>query len=335
MIEWVSPLWFIAFIPLTLLVLFLFYKRHTRISTLQYSYVRVFKDVPKGFRSYLSECPLILKILVMTLIIIALARPRISQTHISQDVEGIDIVIALDISDSMLIEDMNPHSRLESAKRIIEEFIQNRISDRMGLVLFSGEAFTQVPLTLDYVVLLERLKSVQTISSVKMGTAIGVALANSVGRLKDSKAESRVVILLTDGENNSGTIDPETALDMAKGYGLRIYTIGVGKDGMAKIPVYYQDIFGNKRKAYQSIHSKVNDELLTRLATQTGGKYFRATNHQALGEIFSAIDQLEKSEIETQSFMFYQENFQPYLQWALWLLGLSLLLRHIVVRIGP
>ena len=333
--EWFTPVWFFAFLPLTYLIFLLFYKKKKRLPTLQYSCANVLKDLPKGFRSYLAKLPILLKIGVAILIIFALARPRQSDTRVQRDVDGIDILIALDISDSMLIEDMEPENRLESAKKTIEAFVKNRISDRIGLVLFSGEAFTQVPLTLDYTVFLERLQNVQTIPLVKMGTAIGVALANAVSRLKDSQAKSRVVVLLTDGENNSGTIDPETALEMAKGYGLRIYTIGVGKDGMAQIPVYIQDVFGNRRKRYQSIHSKVNDQLLTHLATQTKGKYFRATNTKGLQAVFDEINTLEKSAIEVKQFMRYQERFQLFLKWALVLFTFSLLFKYILFRTYP
>ena len=333
--EWFSPIWFLAFIPLALLILFLFYKRKKQKSTLQYSYISLLKSAPKGLRSYLSSLFLILKILSIILIILALARPRSSDVRTLRDVDGIDIMIVLDISDSMLIEDMGSDSRLESAKKTIEEFVQNRSFDRIGLVLFSGEAFTQVPLTLDYPVFLKRLREVQTVPLIKKGTAIGVALANGVGRLRTSKAKSRVVILLTDGENNSGTIDPQTALELAKGYGLRIYTIGIGKDGMAQIPVYFKDIFGNKRKSYQSIYSKINDQLLTHLASETSGKYFRATEGLELQEIFSEINSLETSRIETSQLTCYQEQFQLFLQWALLLFISSLTLKHILLRVYP
>ena len=333
--EWFSPLWFLAFVPLTFLILFLFYKRKTQKSTLNYSYISFFKKIPKGFRSHLSGLFLVLKILSMVLIILALARPRDSNIHTLRDVDGVDIMIVLDISDSMLIEDMGIDSRLESAKKTIEEFVNNRFFDRIGLVLFSGEAFTQVPLTLDYPVFLERLKEVQTIPLIKKGTAIGVALANGVGRLRVSEAKSRVVILLTDGENNSGTIDPQTALDLAKGYDLRIYTIGIGKDGMAQIPIYFRDIFGNKRRSYQTIHSKINDQLLTHLALETNGKYFRATEGPALQEIFSEINALEKSKIETTQLNRYQELFQLFLKWALVLFISSLVLKYIFLRVYP
>ena len=333
--EWFSPIWFLVFIPLALLILFLLYRRKRQKPTLQYSYMSLFKSIPKGFRSYLSGLFLILKILSMILVILALARPRASDIRTLRDIDGIDIMIVLDISDSMLIEDMSSNSRLESAKKTIEEFVQNRSFDRIGLVLFSGEAFTQVPLTLDYSVFLERLRKVQTIPLIKKGTAIGVALANGVGRLRTSKAKSRVVILLTDGENNSGTIDPQTALDLAKGYGLRIYTIGIGKDGMAQIPVYFRDIFGNKRKSYQPIHSKINDQLLSHLASETDGKYFRATEGLRLQEIFSEINALEKSKIEVSQLTRYQELFQLFLKWALLLFMSSLILKHILLRTYP
>ena len=200
-------------------------------------------------RSRLMILPLILKTLGLALAVAALARPQTSDTQVKKNVEGIDIMIALDISDSMLIEDMKPNNRLESAKETIQKFVAKRTSDRIGIVIFAGESFTLVPLTLDYELLLSRVAEIQTAQQahVKDGTAIGVALANAAGRLRDSTAKSRVVIFMTDGENNSGLIDPETGLDVAKGYGVKIYSIGIGKDGPTKIPIFMRDLLGNRK----------------------------------------------------------------------------------------
>jgi Ca-activated chloride channel family protein len=202
-------------------------------------------------------------------------------------------------------------------------------------VVFSGEAYTRVPLTLDYPLLLDNLKKVKTTRNIKMGTAIGVALASAVSRLKESTAKTRVVIFMTDGENNSGTIDPETALDVAKGYGLKIYSIGMGVDGQAQLPVYITDPSGNSIKQYRPIHSAVNDELLGNFAKQTGGKYWRATSGEGLDAVFHEIDSLEKTKIAVDKFTRYAEEFQRYLKWALVFYLLALLLEYSVLRRGP
>ena len=244
-------------------------------------------------------------------------------------------MVALDISDSMLIEDMRPTNRLESSKKVIHNFVIQRISDRIGLVVFSGESYTRVPLSLDYPVLLNNLKQVKTSRNIKMGTAIGVALANSVARLRESEAKSRVVILLTDGENNSGTIDPVTALEIAKGYGIRIYTIGVGRDGQAQLPIFSKDLFGRKVKRYQPIHSKVNVPLLKKLARETRGKFYRATDTNTLEKVFGDINQLEKSKVEIHQYTKYGELFPPWLQGAFFLYLLGMVLSVGWLRRGP
>jgi Ca-activated chloride channel family protein len=303
--------------------------------TLKFSSLNQIAKLPKGMRAYFSQVPLILKVLALILMVFALARPQQSDTKVKRNVEGIDIMMALDISDSMLIEDMRPTNRMESSKKIIEDFIKKRISDRIGLVVFSGESYTRVPLTLDYPILINSLRKVEPTRSIKMGTAIGVALANAVARLKDSTAKSRVIILLTDGENNSGTIDPETSLDIAKGYGIKIYSIGVGVDGEAQLPVIQQDPFGRTIKTYQPIHSTVNDELLERLASETGGKYYRATSTGALQKVFQDIDRLEKTKIDVNKFTRYTELYQNYLKWALYLLIASVFLKLTILRRGP
>lgn len=267
--------------------------------------------------------------------IFALARPQESSTRIKRNVEGIDIMVTFDISDSMLIEDMAPINRLESAKDTVKKFIEKRTSDRIGLVVFSGESYTRVPLTLDYPLLQKSVSEIETSRNIKMGTAIGVALANSVARLKDSTAKSRVVLFMTDGENNSGTIDPETALEIAKGYGIKIYSIGIGRDGQAQLPVILEDAFGRKIKRYRPMHSQVNEELLGRMASETGGKFWRATTSNALNEIFDEIDRLEKSKVEVNQFTKYTELYQKHLRLGLVLFAFGWLLQLTAYRRSP
>ncbi len=333
--TWRDPLFFIFILFLAFSVIWLLIDQKPRRPSLQFSHIAVFKNIAMSLRLRLSPLVEILKFISLILMVIALARPQKFEMKVKRNVEGIDIVIALDISDSMLIEDMKPLNRLEAAKKVAYDFVKGRISDRIGLILFSGEAFTKVPPTLDYKVFLQSLKDVEVTRNVKMGTAIGVALANSVARLRELEAQSRVVIFLTDGENNSGTIDPLTALEIAKGYGIRIYTIGVGVDGMAQLPIFYRDIFGNKRKRYQPMHSKVNDELLSKIAKDTGGKYYRATNTKMLENVFADIDRLEKTKIEAHQYIKYTELFPNYLKWAIIFYLLAFGFERILLRRGP
>ncbi|NQZ01042.1 MAG: VWA domain-containing protein [Bdellovibrionales bacterium] len=335
MITWESPLAFLLFIPLIGVLAWMYYERHRRRPALKFSAISALKDRVPSLKARLVIVPLILKVLGVSLAIVALARPQRADTKVRRNIEGIDIVIALDISDSMLIEDMKPENRLEASKEVIKNFVEGRVSDRIGLVVFSGESYTRVPLTLDYALFQQSLKEVQTTRNIKMGTAIGVALANSVGRLKDSTAKSRVVIFLTDGENNSGTIDPETALEIAKGYDVRIYSIGMGRDGQAQLPVYIQNSRGRKIKRYRPIHSKVNEDLLGRMASETKGKFWRATTSKALKEVFDEINQLEKTKIEVNSYTKYAELFPGWLKFAALAYVVSLILGQTVLRRGP
>lgn len=333
--SWSTPWAFLLFLPLLAVVAWTIYNRGKRRPSLQFSGVRYLQKAATSLRSRLIHVPSALKVLAFVLAIMALARPQESSTKVKKNVEGIDIIIALDVSDSMLIEDMLPVNRLEASKKTIREFIDQRTSDRIGLVVFSGESYTRVPLTLDYEMLRKSLQEVQTTRNLKMGTAIGVALANASGRLRNSTAKSRVVILLTDGENNSGTIDPDTALDIAKGYDLRIYTIGMGRDGQAQLPIIGRDAFGRKTKRYQPIHSKINEELLGNLATSTGGKFWRAVNSNALKEVFEEINRLEKTKIDITKYTRYTELFPPYLQIATILYLLSFVFAKTVLRRMP
>lgn len=327
--------WFL--LPLVLILIWNFWKRKKKTPTLQFGSVELLKAVKPTLRTRLMHLPSILKALGLVFAIVALARPQEMNTKIRKNVEGIDIVICLDVSDSMLIEDMKPLNRLEAAKETIARFIEARTSDRIGLVVFAGESFTMVPPTLDYQMILQRVNEISSASSAKIkdGTALGVAMANAAGRLKDSQARSRVMIFMTDGENNSGTIDPETGLEIAKGYGIKVYSIGIGKDGPTRIPVYARDVFGQKIKTYQPFESTVNEDLLGRMAADTGGKYYRATTEGALKKVFSDIDRLEKTKIDVNKFTNYTEKFPPYLVWALVLYLTGLLLGRSWLRRVP
>lgn len=323
--------------PLVLAIGYYLWTLKSKTATLQFSSLAALKNTAKSLRVHLQHLPLLLKSIAIILAILALVRPQQADTKIKKNIEGIDIIIALDISDSMLIEDMKPLNRLESAKEKMKEFVSKRTSDKIGVVIFAGEAFTLVPPTLDYDLLLARVSEITTAQSarIKEGTALGVGMANAVARLKDSQAKTRVVIFMTDGENNSGTIDPETGLELAKGYGLKIYTVGIGKDGPTRIPVYSKDFMGNKIKSYQPFESTVNEELLKRMASETGGKYYRASQEDSLKGIFEDIDKLEKTKMDINKYTKYTELFQPFLKWSIFLYCLSWLLGVTWLRRGP
>lgn len=335
MITWASPMAFLLFIPLIGFLVWQYFRRRKTRPAVTFSGLSELKKINPTLRARLTWLPLFLKVIALSLAIVALARPQRADTKVKRNVEGIDIMITLDISDSMLIEDMQPENRLEASKEVIRNFIKGRVSDRIGLVVFSGESYTRVPLTLDYPLLQQSLAEVETTRNIKMGTAIGVALANAVGRLKESTAKSRIVIFLTDGENNSGTIDPETALEIAKGYNVKVYSIGMGRDGQAQLPVYMQDGMGRKIKRYRPIHSKVNDELLTRMASETGGKYWRANTGNELKAVFDTISSLEKTKVELNQYTKYAELFPPYLEWAMFMFLSSVFLSRTWLRRGP
>lgn len=335
MTVWASPLAFLFLLPLIAAALWIWWARRRRTATIQFSHLSGFLKVHRGLRSKFHWAPTAVKIFAILLAVFALARPQKADTKIKRNVEGIDIMIVFDISDSMLIEDMDPVNRIESAKDTMTKFIKGRISDRIGLIVFAGESYTRVPMTLDYPLLLKNLSEVETAHNIKMGTAIGVALANGVARIKDSTAKSRVIILMTDGENNTGTIDPDTAIDITKGYGVKIYSIGIGRDGESQLPVVMEDVFGRKVKRYRPIHSDVNTELLEKMAKETGGKYWRATSGDALRGVFTEINSLEKTNIETSQFTRYAELFPPYLRWAVTLYFMAVFLGATLLRKGP
>ena len=277
-----------------------------------------------GFR----HVPFVLKILALVMIIIAIARPRSSDKMDRVDTEGIDIMLTMDVSTSMLARDFTP-DRISAAKDIAIEFISQRPSDRIGIVVFAGESYTQCPLTTDRATLINLMKEVQT-DLIEDGTAIGNGLATAVARLKDSDAKSRVVILLTDGVNNRGEITPQMASEIARTYGVRVYTIGVGAEGMAPYPVMTP--WGVE---IQNVRVEIDEELLEEIAESTGGRYFRATDNTKLMEIYSEINKMEKDRITVDSFPVYKELFTGYALVALAALLLGLILDLFVIRRLP
>lgn len=335
--QWNNPGYVWLVIPLMAALVWTYLRHREKNSSFKFSTVTILKTNTKSIKVALSRLPLFLKVLGLVFVIVALCRPRTADTKIKTNVEGIDIVIAFDISDSMLIEDMKPLNRLEAAKERITEFVKNRTTDKIGIVIFAGEAFTLVPPTLDYELILSRITEITTAQDarIKEGTALGVGLANAVSRLKDSQAKTRVVIFMTDGENNSGTIDPETGLELAKGYGIKIYSIGLGKDGPTRIPIYVKDFMGNKVKTYQPFESTVNEELLSKMASETGGKYFRATKEDSLKGVFDDINQLEKTKTDVNKYTKYTENFAFYLIIGILLYALAWLLQSTWLRRVP
>lgn len=283
---------------------------------------------PKTIRYYLRHLVFVFFMLAFSAFTAVLARPQSSDSWENVTTEGIDIVISLDISTSMLARDFTPN-RLEAAKNVAMEFISGRQYDRMGLVVFAGEAFTQVPLTTDRAVLLNLFKDIQT-GMIEDGTAIGNGLATAVARLKDSDAISRVVILLTDGENNSGEVAPLTAAEIARTFGIRVYTIGVGSIGTAPYPV--QTPYGTQLR---EVEVRIDEEMLQEISDITGGRYFRATGNLKLQEIYEEIDELEKSKIEVREFSRRSEEFLPFALAGILLLVMGFLLRTTLFRTVP
>ena len=276
----------------------------------------------------LRHIPFALRTFALVMIVIAIARPRSSEQMERIDTEGIDIILAMDVSTSMLARDLTP-DRISASKDIAIEFISQRPSDRMGIVVFAGESFTQCPLTTDRATLINLMKEVQT-DLIEDGTAIGNGLATAIARMKDSDAKSRVVILLTDGVNNRGEISPQMSAEIAKTYGVRVYTIGVGKEGMAPYPVMTP--WGVE---VQNVKVEIDEKLLSEIAESTGGRYFRATDNTKLAEIYSEINKMEKARTTVDSFPIYKELFLTYALLALLAMLLELLLNWFVIRRLP
>lgn len=307
-------LYFLLAIPLLVFWYIRKYKKNTPDIT--FSSLSVFKGMKPSLKERLKHLPFILRMIALTLLLIALSRPQTYSTGEDIYTEGIDIAMLLDISGSMLAEDFKPN-RLDAAKNVIDEFVAGRTTDKIGLVIFASQSFTQCPLTIDYSVLRNLLGEIKS-GMIEDGTAIGTAIANGVNRLKDSDAKSKVIILLTDGVNNSGEIDPVTAAQIAEKFDIRIYTVGVGTKGEAPYPV--QTPWGIR---YQNVPVEIDEETLNQVAEITGGKYFRATNNKKLKEIYQEIDNLEKTRVEITSYRNTKELFYGWVGGGLLLLLLE------------
>jgi len=316
-------LWFELLIPL--LVAYYIWRRGRTHASVQLSTAGFFDRQQKTFRHYLRHILFALRLFVIGLVIIVIARPQNVDKWQSSTTEGIDIILALDISGSMLARDFTP-DRLEASKNVATEFIAGRPYDRIGLTVFSGESFTQCPLTSDHAVLINLLREIKS-GIIEDGTAIGVGLSTAINRIKDSDAISKVIILLTDGINNRGAIDPLTAAEIAKAFGIRVYTIGVGSMGYADYPV--QTAFGIQ---YQKMQVEIDEALLEKIAGMTGGTYFRATDNNSLQQVYGEIDKLEKSKIETREHSKREEVFMPWALAAAILLTVELLLRYLLMK---
>ena len=312
-------LWLLVLIPAMLFYHFYYFKK--KEPQFRFSSLNEIRQYQPTLRERLVHLPIFLRALAFAALIVALARPQSSSKSQSVTTEGIDIVMALDISPSMMAEDLRPN-RIEAAKKVALQFIEGRPNDRIGLVVFSGESFTQCPLTSDHSVLKNLIGNLQS-GMLSDGTAIGEGLATSVNRIRNSKAKSKVVILLTDGMNNVGAIAPQTAGEIAKTFGIRVYTIGVGTIGMAPYP--FKTPFGIQ---YQNVEVQIDEPVLKAIADETGGKYFRATSTSKLKEVYDDIDKLEKTKIDVQEFRKRAEEFYPWVLGALVLLLAEFILRN-------
>jgi Ca-activated chloride channel family protein len=322
-ISFANPEFFWAMLIIPLMVLWYVWRQKKLYGTIKISSTQGFVKSPLVlFRHSL----LFFRTIGIAALIVALARPQTSLSWQDVTTEGIDIAIALDISGSMLAEDFKPN-RLEASKQVAMDFISERPYDRIGLVVYAGESFTQCPLTTDHDVLLNLFEGIQN-GMIEDGTAIGMGLATSVSRLKDSEAISKVVILLTDGSSNKGSIPPVTAAEIAKKFGIRVYTVGVGSNGMAPTP--FKDQFG--RTQYQNVEVKIDEETLKEIARIADGKYFRATNKKSLEAIYQEIDKLEKSKIEVTEYKKKSEKFVPFATLSVLLLLVEFLLRNIIFK---
>jgi len=326
-----EALWGLLLVPV---LVYQAWRENRRRATLRFSAAHVFLRQGRGLRAYLLPVLPVLRIFAVTAAIVAIARPQSRDARVRDlSVEGIDVVVALDLSTSMEAGDFRPQNRLHVAKEVLSEFITNRVNDRIGLVVFAGAAYTQAPLTLDYGVLREVIKQLRT-RVLEDGTAIGDALATSLNRLRDSDAKSRVVVLITDGDNNAGKIAPMDAASMAEVLKIPIYTILVGKGGKVPFP-QGQDLFGNT--VWRDTEIPINPELLQDIATRTGGEYYRATDPESLKQgLQKVLDSMERSKLmEGGASATYRENFHPYLLLAFGLAALELLLRSTLLRVFP
>lgn len=327
-VTFANPEFFYLLIVIPFLVAWYIWKRKDLKPSIKLSTAGYYKIKHKTLRQRLLHLPFALRVFALTLFIIVLARPQSSSKEQTITSEGIDIVLSIDVSGSMLAEDFKPN-RIEAAKKVAREFVEGRPNDRIGLVIFSGESFTMCPITTDHSVLINQLNSIKS-GLLEDGTAIGEGLATSVARLKESQAKSKVIILLTDGVNNVGAVSPLMAGEIAETFAIRVYTVGVGSMGTAPYPV--PTPFGIQ---YQNMEVQIDEEVLKQIADKSDGKYFRATNNNKLNEIYDEIDQLEKTKVDVMEFKRYAEEYLPLLMLGGLLFCSELFLRLIVFRTFP
>ena len=317
-VTFLNPEFFWLFLLLPIAIAWFFWNRNKQSASLKISSLKGFQ-VKSSVLPKLKPILFVLRLLALSFIIIALARPRtVDVSNKTKTTRGIDIVIAVDVSGSMLAKDLKPN-RLESLKKVAVNFVDGRPNDRFGIVVYAAESYTKTPVTSDKSVVINAIKDIQYDNVIKDGTGIGMGLATAVNRLKDSKAKSKVIILLTDGVNNAGFIEPETAADIAREYGIKVYTIGLGTNGMAESPYAYAP---NGGFLFRMMPVEIDEALMKSIAKKTDGKYFRATNNSKLEAIYGEINKLETTEIEEQKFYNYDEKFRP----LIWIAGLLLLI---------
>jgi Ca-activated chloride channel family protein len=322
---------FLLLLIIPYLIWYLMYRKKSE-PTMRMSDTRAYRYAPRSWRVTLMPVQLLLRLAVFTLLVLVLARPQTQNSWKNETMEGIDIMLAMDVSTSMLAEDLKPN-RIEAAKQVAADFIIGRPNDNIGLTIFAGEAFTQCPMTTDHASLLNLLHNIRTDIAQRLiedGTAIGMGLANAVSRLKDSKAKSKVVILLTDGSNNRGDLSPMTAAEIAKSFGIRVYTIGVGTNKVAPYPM---PVAGGVQ--YVNIPVEIDTKMLSDIAAATDGDFYRATNNKELQQIYKEIDKLEKSKLNVKKYSKRYEAYQPYAMAAIILLLLEILLKITVFRKLP
>jgi Ca-activated chloride channel family protein len=318
--------WLLLFIPAAAAWLYL--KRNQQTATLKISSTAGFTG-SKSFFVKLYPFLAVFRLLALTALIVAMARPRtVDVSNKTKTTKGIDIVMAIDVSGSMLAKDLKPN-RMEALKKVASSFVDERPNDRIGLVVYASEAYTKTPVTSDKAIIQQAIESIKYDTVLQDGTGIGMGLATAVNRLKDSKAKSKVIILLTDGVNNAGFIEPETASDIAKQYGIKVYTVGIGTNGMAEFPYA---IAPNGQFLFRMMQVEIDEQLMKNIARKTDGKYFRATSNNKLEEIYAAINKLETTEIEELKFYDYDEKYRPFVWLAGFLLLLEIGLRNTVYR---
>lgn len=327
-LEFLNPEYFIFLVIIPIIILWNYFNSYKLTNSIKFSNSEAFGE-SGNFYSKLKSILKYLRLISIILIVTALARPQVIDTSTRVKTNsGIDIIMAIDVSASMLAKDLKPN-RLDALKNVAEEFIKNRISDRIGLVEYAGESYTKTPLTTDKSVTLRSLKDIKYNNIIEGGTAIGMGLATSVNRIKDSKAKSKVIILLTDGVNNAGFIDPMTAAELATEFQIKIYSIGLGTNGLALSPV---GIDSRGKFNYANVQVEIDEKLLTQISEMTGGKYFRATDNDRLKEIYSDIDELEKTEIEEFKYYSVDEKYRYFLLPAIILIAFEMIMKLTILR---